>query len=98
MIIGMQFIERKAAFSKCLKFEMPKVPKIVERAFSTVDSIPNGPWGTFALIIHFGPKRLLVNTPDGIFVSPVNVYSSGGIQLKQREFHNFSHFRHFSAF
>ncbi len=43
MKIAMQFIERKAAFSKCLKFKMPKVPKIVERAFSTIDSISNGP-------------------------------------------------------
>ena len=35
----MQFIQCKVSLNKCLKFEMPKVPKIVERAFSTIDSI-----------------------------------------------------------
>ncbi len=61
---------------------MPKVPKIVERAFSTINSISNGPWCTFALIINFGPISLLVHIPNDIFLSPVNVYRSGGIQLK----------------
>jgi hypothetical protein len=61
---------------------MPKVPKIVERAFSTINSISNGLWCTFALIINFVPKSLLVHIPNGIFLSPVNVYRSGGIQLK----------------
>ncbi len=81
MKIAMQFIERKAVFSKCLKFKMPKVPKIVERAFSTIDSFSNGPWCTFTLIINFVPKSLLVHIPNDIFLSPVNVYRSGGIQL-----------------
>jgi hypothetical protein len=61
---------------------MPKVPKIVEPAFSTIDSISNGPWCAFALIINFGPKSLLVHIPNSIFLSPVNVYRSGAIQLK----------------
>jgi hypothetical protein len=39
-----QFIQRKVSLSKCLKFKMPKVPKIVERAFSTIDSISNEQW------------------------------------------------------
>ncbi len=43
---------------------MPKVPKIVERAFSTIDSISNGPWCTFALIINFVPKSLWVHIPN----------------------------------
>ena len=37
----MQFIQRKVTLNKCLKFKMPKVPKIVERAFSMIDSISN---------------------------------------------------------
>jgi hypothetical protein len=73
----MEFIERKAVFHKCLKFKMPKVPKIVERAFSTIDS-----WCNFALMMNFGPKSVKVHIPNGIFLSPVNVYRSGGIQLK----------------
>jgi hypothetical protein len=60
---------------------MPKVPKIVGRAFSAIGSISNGPWCTFALIINFVPKSLLVHIPNGIFLSPVNVYSGWEIQL-----------------
>jgi hypothetical protein len=78
----MEFIEPKAVFHKCLKFKMPKVPKIVERAFSTIDSISNGSWCNFALMMNFGPKSVKVHIPNGIFLSPVNVYRSGGIQLK----------------
>ena len=39
--LTMQFIQRKVSLNKCLKFKMPKVPKIVVRAFSTIDSIFN---------------------------------------------------------
>ena len=56
--IAMYFTERKVAFSKCLKFKMPKLPKIVERAFSTIDSIFNSQWCTFALIINVVPNSL----------------------------------------
>ncbi len=56
---------------------MPKVPKIVERAFSTIDSISDGPWCTFGLIINFVPKSLWVHIPNGIFLSPVNVIGAG---------------------
>jgi hypothetical protein len=39
----MQYIQCKVSLKKCLKFKMPKiVPKIVVRAFSTIDSILNG--------------------------------------------------------
>ncbi len=44
MRFAMQFSQRKVSFNKCLKFKMPKVPKIVERAFSTIDLISNGQW------------------------------------------------------
>jgi hypothetical protein len=39
---AMQVFQRNISLNKCLKFKMPKVPKIVERAFSTIDSIPKG--------------------------------------------------------
>jgi hypothetical protein len=61
---------------------MPKVPKIVERDFSTIDSISKGQWCNFALILNFGPKSLWVHIPNGIFLSPVKVNRGGGIQLK----------------
>ena len=61
---------------------MPKVPKIVEGAFSTIDSISNGPWCSFALIINFVPKILFVHISNNIVLSPVNGYRSGGILLK----------------
>ena len=41
---AMQFVQRKVSLIKCLKFKMPKVPKMVERAFSTIDLISNGQW------------------------------------------------------
>jgi ArsR family metal-binding transcriptional regulator len=41
---AMQFIQRKVSLNKCLKFKMPKVPKIVERASSTIDLISNVQW------------------------------------------------------
>jgi hypothetical protein len=38
---AMQFIQRKVSLNKCQKLKMPKVPKIVERDFSTIDSLYN---------------------------------------------------------
>jgi hypothetical protein len=39
MEIAMQIIERKDWYSKCLEFRMPRMPRIVERAFSSIDFI-----------------------------------------------------------
>ena len=62
---------------KCLKLKMPNMPKIVERAFSTIDSNSNGQWCTFALIIKFVSKSLFVRYQNGIFLSPKKDYGSG---------------------
>jgi hypothetical protein len=61
---------------------MPKVPKIVVRAFSTIDSILNGQSYTYFLIIRFAPESLFVHIPKGLFLSPLKINSSGAIQLK----------------
>jgi len=77
----MQFIQCKVSLNKCLKFKMPKVPKIVVRAFSTIDSILSEQWQTFELTISFVPERFLVHISNGLFVSHLNVYSNRGIQI-----------------
>jgi hypothetical protein len=42
---AMQFIQRKVSLNKCLNCaKMPKVPKFVERASSTIDLISNVQW------------------------------------------------------
>jgi hypothetical protein len=48
MKFTMQFNQREVSLNKCLKFEMPKVPKMVERAFSTIDLISNVQVNCFA--------------------------------------------------
>jgi hypothetical protein len=59
-------------FANILSFaqQMPKI--IVVRAFSTIDSILNGQWYTFFLIICFAPESLLVHIPKVLFLSPLH--------------------------
>ena len=61
---------------------MPKMPIIVERAFSTIDFISN---------------RLLQNIEANRNILRLNDYHNGGLPLKGTEFLKFRRFRHFSA-
>ena len=61
---------------------MPKLPKIVVRDFSMIDCNLKRAIVDFILITSFTPESLFVHIPKGLFLSPLNDKSSGGIHLK----------------